>query len=133
MLSKLRVRVALVNSEIQDGRSNATPRAIEPQVEEERERERSFISLDSIATILRTTYSRMNSGDHRGGHYPPMAQLILGVEPGGTTVSLGKLTASGRSLQTWNRDSTRSQFALVRDTGCGRLPARDHYRLFCIK
>ena len=131
MLSKLRVCVALVNSEVQDGRSNATPRAIEPQVEEEKER--SFISLHSIATILRTTYSRLNSGDHRGGHYPLMAQLISGVKPGGTTVSLGKLTASGRSLQTWNRDSTRSRLALVRDTGCGRLPARDHYRLFCIK
>jgi hypothetical protein len=60
-----------------------------------------------------------------------MAPLVSGAESDGTNQSPGKLAASGRSLQTCNRDPARSQFALVRSDARRRLPARNQQRRFC--
>ena len=60
-----------------------------------------------------------------------MAPLVSGAESDGTIQSPGKLAASGRSLQTCNRDPSQSQFALVRSDARRRLPARTQQRRFC--
>jgi hypothetical protein len=76
------------------------------------------------------TRSRLYSGCDPG-YSPLMAPLVPGAESGGTIERPGKLAASGRSLQTCNRDPTRSQFALVRSDARRRLPARNQQRRFC--
>lgn len=99
-------------------------------MEEERKRERLFMSVNSTAADPRTTYRLLCSGGDSGDS-PLMAPLVSDAESGGTIESPGKLAASGRSLQTCNRDLARSHFALVRSTARRRSLARIQQKQFC--
>lgn len=99
-------------------------------MEEERRRERSFVSVDSTPAMPRMTRSRLYSGGGPG-YSPLMAPLVSGAESGGTIERPGELAASERSLQTCNRDCARPQSALVRSTARRRLHARNQQRRFC--
>lgn len=76
------------------------------------------------------TCSRLYSGSDPG-YSQLMAPLVSGAESDGRIQSPGKLAASGRSLQTCNRDPARSQFAHVKRTACRQTPAHNQQRRFC--
>lgn len=126
----LRIRLARAHFEVQNGRLHVNPHATQDRAEEERKREKPYISVDSIAAVPCTTRSHLYSSGNPG-YSQLMAPLVLGVESRGTIESPGEFAASGQSLQACNRGPARSQSALFRSTARRRSPARNQQRRFC--